>query len=1218
MQVSFRKLFKYADGLDCLLMATGSLAAIAHGLVLPINMYYFGRIVNALATNQSDRDAAGSAVLKFAIAMFIVALNSGWVTWLAEVWCWLYTGERQSSRIRVRYLESLLHQEVAFFDTEANTGSIVNHIASDILLVQDAMGEKVGGFIHNMATFIGGVVVALFNGWQIALLAIATVPLLAGTGAVYTRLYTAMFTRSQASHAQASSIAEQTISQIRTVYSFVQESRALTSFSDALQAARKIGERGGLIRGMGLGLTLGIVNCSWALELWCGSILVSKGHIDGGKILTAVFCIVFGGMALGQTTPELQVFSRGRVAAYNIFNIIDRASKIDSRNIEGEVPEKLDGYIEFDEIHFHYPARPDVTIFQGLSLEVPAGSSVALVGESGSGKSTVISLLQRFYNPISGEIRLDGRNIAHLQLKWLRKNIGVVAQEPVLFATSIKENIRLGKIDATDEEIEAAATASNAIGFIMQLPERFETQVGYSTAQLSGGQKQRIALARMIVKNPTILLLDEATSALDIESEHKVKDALDAVMVNRTAITVAHRLSTIQNAKKIAVFSKGKVIELGTHEQLLQKEGAYATLVRLQERNKDNHKHCLLVVNRPETYFQPSSLSPYRPSLDRTGNSPLLSQEPKNQQSEIELRRWSSLWQLCKLAGRNWLELSTGSVAALVTGCINPLFALFLIEVVQLYYQPGSMHKVNRWCAIITALGATAICTNIFQHYLYAKAAESISQKLEEHAFTAILENEIEWFDKEENTSNALTAQLSSNASSVRTAMSDRVCLLLQYTTSICLAMALGFRIKWEMAIITIATFPFSMVGGSMKQGFLQKGFAGDLEKLHAKASNVAGEAVSNIRTLASFCAEAKILGVFQDQLSQPLKQSFIRAQKGGILFGLSQCGLHLANATGLWYVSLLVKKGRSNYADALKVFQILAWTGYVLAEALNLFPDITKALHSVACLQKITRRKTQMRPDEPHSRKSDDILGEVEFIEVDFSYPSRPLVPVLSKFNLHMRAGMTVALVGSSGSGKSSVIQLVMRFYDPTAGRVLLDGHNLRNYNLRWLRKHISLVNQEPSLFSTSIRSNITYGKDNATEEETIAAARIANAHGFISSLPQGYETSVGERGVQLSGGQKQRIAIARAVIKDPAILMLDEATSALDSESERAVQQALDEILERRNRTTLVIAHRLSTVRHAHAIAVLQQGRIVELGSHDHLMADPRGAYARMIQEG
>ncbi|XP_024518780.1 ABC transporter B family member 11 [Selaginella moellendorffii] len=954
-----------------------------------------------------------------------------------------------------------------------------------------------------MATFIGGVVVALFNGWQIALLAIATVPLLAGTGAVYTRLYTAMFTRSQASHAQASSIAEQ--------------SRALTSFSDALQAARKVGERGGLIRGMGLGLTLGIVNCSWALELW----------------------------ALGQTTPELQVFSRGRVAAYNIFNIIDRASKIDSRNIEGEVPENLDGYIEFDDIHFRYPARPDVTIFQGLSLEVPAGSSVALVGESGSGKSTVISLLQRFYNPIS-------------------------AQEPVLFATSIKENIRLGKIDATDEEIEAAATASNAIGFIMQLPERFETQVGYSTAQLSGGQKQRIALARMIVKNPTILLLDEATSALDIESEHKVKDALDAVMVNRTAITVAHRLSTIQNAKKIAVFSKGKVIELGTHEQLLEKEGAYATLVRLQERNKDNHE---------------------QPSLDRTGNSPLLSQEPKKQQSEIELRRWSSLWQLCKLAGRNWLELSTGSVAALVTGCINPLFALFLIEVVQLYYQPGSMHKVNRWCAIITALGATAICTNIFQHYLYAKAAESISQKLEEHAFTgrsntpqtsltldlltAILENEIEWFDKEENTSNALTAQLSSNASSVRTAMSDR-------------------------------------------QGFLQKGFAGDLEKLHAKASNVAGEAVSNIRTLASFCAEAKILGVFKDQLSQPLKQSFMRAQKGGILFGLSQCGLHLANATGLWYVSLLVKKGRSNYADALKVFQILAWTGYVLAEALNLFPDITKALHSVACLQKITRRKTQMRPDEPHSRKPDDILGEVEFIEVDFSYPSRPLVPVLSKFNLHMRAGMTVALVGSSGSGKSSVIQLVMRFYDPTAGRVLLDGHNLRNYNLRWLRKHISLVNQEPSLFSTSIRSNITYGKDNATEEETIAAARIANAHGFISSLPQGYETSVGERGVQLSGGQKQRIAIARAVIKDPAILMLDEATSALDSESERAVQQALDEILERRNRTTLVIAHRLSTVRHAHAIAVLQQGRIVELGSHDHLMADPRGAYARMIQEG
>lgn len=392
------------------------------------------------------------------------------------------------------------------------------------------------------------------------------------------------------------------------------------------------------------------------------------------------------------------------------------------------------------------------------------------------------------------------------------------------------------------------------------------------------------------------------------------------------------------------------------------------------------------------------------------------------------------------------------------------------------------------------------------------------------------------------------------------------------------------------------------------------EGFAGDTAKAHAKTSMIAGEGVSNIRTVAAFNAQNKILSLFCHELRLPQMRSLGRSQTAGFLFGVSQLSLYASEALILWYGAHLVSRGMSTFSKVIKVFVVLVITANSVAETVSLAPEIIRGGEAVGSVFSILDRQTRIDPDDPEAEQVGSLRGEIELRHVDFAYPSRPDVIVFKDLSLRIRAGQSQALVGASGSGKSSVIALIERFYDPIAGKVMIDGKDIRRLNLKSLRLKIGLVQQEPALFAANIFDNIAYGKEGATEAEVIEAARAANVHGFVSALPDGYKTPVGERGVQLSGGQKQRIAIARAVLKDPAILLLDEATSALDPESECVLQEALERLM--RGRTTVLVAHRLSTIRGVDSIGVVQDGRIVEQGSHAELVSRPEGAYSRLLQ--
>lgn len=396
---------------------------------------------------------------------------------------------------------------------------------------------------------------------------------------------------------------------------------------------------------------------------------------------------------------------------------------------------------------------------------------------------------------------------------------------------------------------------------------------------------------------------------------------------------------------------------------------------------------------------------------------------------------------------------------------------------------------------------------------------------------------------------------------------------------------------------------------------FMQ-GFSGDLEAAHSKATQIAGEAVSNFRTVAAFNSESKITQLFAENLESPLRRCFWKGQIAGSGYGIAQFLLYASYSLGLWYASYLVKHGISDFSKTIRVFMVLMVSADGAAETLTLAPDFIKGGRAMKSVFQVIDRKTEIEPDDPDACPVPDKLrGDVELKHVDFSYPTRPDLPVLLDLTIRARAGRMLALVGPSGCGKSSVILLIQRFYEPNSGRVLIDGKDIRKYNLQALRRAIAVVPQEPCLFAATIHENIAYGRESVTEAEVIEAATQANAHKFISALPDGYKTWVGERGVQLSGGQRQRIAIARALVKKAQIMLLDEATSALDAESERSVQEALDRASA--GRTTIVVAHRLATVRGAHTIAVIEEGKVVEQGSHSHLLNHyPDGCYARMLQ--
>ncbi|KAF9623240.1 hypothetical protein IFM89_000729 [Coptis chinensis] len=1222
---SIRLIFMHADPIDILFMALGLFGSIGDGILTPVMLLVTSKIMNNLGMGPGDDPAQFlRTISKNSINFLYMACGVFFVCFL-EGYCWTRTGERQASRMRHRYLEAVLRQDVGYFDLKvASTSEVVDSVCNDSLIIQDVISEKVPNFVLNLSTFIGSYIVAFVLMWRLAIVGFPFAVLLIIPGLMYGRILMGLTRKIREEYNKAGSVVEQAISSIRTVYSFVGENKTMTEFSEALQGSVKLGLKQGLAKGLAIGSTA-ITFVVWSFMSWYGSRLVMYHQGKGGTVFAVSASIAVGGLALGAGLSNVKYFSEAVSAAERVMEVLKRVPEIDSNNMDGEILENVSGEVEFKNVRFAYPSRPDAIIFQDFSLKVPAGKTVALVGGSGSGKSTVIALLERFYDPISGDILLDGVPINKLQLKWLRSQMGLVSQEPALFATSIKENILFGKEDATFEEVIEATKASNAYNFISQLPQGYDTQVGERGVQMSGGQKQRIAIARAIIKEPQILLLDEATSALDSESERIVQEALDNASVGRTTIVIAHRLSTIRNADVIAVVQNGLVKELGSHDELIQDEnGLYSSLIRFQQIEKaTEHNNTASCCSSSHITYKDNNRSSRGSSrrLSLVSRSNSANSVSSRRVGPVENKEKNypvpSFRRLLLLNLPEWKQAILGCTGAMLFGAVQPIYAFMMGSMISVYFLTDHdeiRSKTRIYALFFLCLAVVSLLINIIQHYNFAVMGECLTKRIRERMLSKILTFEVGWFDQDENSSGAVCGRLAKDASVVRSLVGDRMALLVQTFSAVVLAGTMGLIIAWRLAIVMIAVQPLIIVCFYLRQVLLKR-MSSKAIASQGESSKLAAEAVSNLRTITAFSSQSRILEMLDRAQDGPRRESNRQSWYAGMGLAAAQSLMSCTWALDFWYGGKLISQNYITAKELFQTFMILVSTGRVIADAGSMTTDLAKGSDSVASVFAVLDRYTRIEPEDPEARQPEKISGHIELRDVHFAYPARPDVIIFRGFSLTIEAGKSTALVGQSGSGKSTIIGLIERFYDPLSGTVKIDGKDVRSYHLRALRKHIALVSQEPTLFGGTIRENIAYGaSNNVDESEIINAARAANAHDFIAGLKDGYGTWCGDKGLQLSGGQKQRIAIARAILKNPAVLLLDEATSALDSQSEKVVQDALDRVMV--GRTSVVVAHRLSTIQNCDQIAVLDKGAVVEKGTHSSLLGKgPTGAYYSLV---
>ncbi|RUS90224.1 hypothetical protein EGW08_002005, partial [Elysia chlorotica] len=1201
-KVSFFSLFRYADGWDRLMTIVGCLCALGHGASWPYMLVllsdtigkfvdfarydnFLDKIEGLLSTIGFTKDDARKNVEKlqpfcpildsvykgddapncskiasidnlfddmedlsfqYIVGGFIVmALAFG------QCYCFFVASERQIIRMRSAFFRNILRQEMGYFDT-SSTGEITVKLTDDIGKIHDSIGDKTGTSLQWVGSAFGGFTMCFAYGWELALVMQIASPLLFLSFAVVGMVYTNMSRMEREAYAKAGGVAEEVISSMRTVQAFGGQEKEAQRYARGLTEAKDLGVRKSMVNGIGTGIGWCIIFSNWGLGFWYGGWLVRHSDYSVKDMMTVFFTSLIGCLSLGLAMPSLITINTGRVAAFGVFQIIDRKSKIDGLSTAGACPPSLKGSVSLRGVHFSYPSRPDVRILNGLDLYVPAGKTVALVGSSGCGKSTVIQLLLRFYDPERGQVYFDDVDVRGLNIKYLRQHLGFVGQEPVLFSTTIADNIRYGHEGVTMEEIVDACRRANAYDFIMKMPDQFNTQVGERGAQLSGGQKQRIAIARALVKNPKVLLLDEATSALDNESESIVQDALEKASKGRTTIVVAHRLSTVRNADLIVAFDQGVVAETGTHDELMAKGGTYYNLVSSQHSSYAK-KLGMLSLQRGMRIVNFSKLLNCAAGHFRT-NFYIFTNVTRQKNSVLEIL------QKMIISNNEFLLLKSSCSTFRFSNGFSLMFDHENCPNPQAYSKDdlGRQSEIMATMAVYSVgVGVLSLLTYFAQEYMFGRAGEVLTLRMRDMLFRAILRQNIGWFDDSRHETGILTSQLATEATVVQGAMKTTFGCTMLMIGNLGTGLIISFIMGWQLALVLIGFIPFIVGAGILTSRFLGGAYNGGRAAMEEGSKVAALAALDNQRTVAALTLEQKLSDIFRNTLSGPFRSNIRQAFYACLTFSVTQGMYYIAFGVCFYYGSKLMEKDKIEFDDVFKVYGCIIMGSVQLGRAVALTPDAGKAVRAA---KKIFSLHDHVPPIDAYSSagkkpKEGTFRSTIHLKNVHFRYPNRPDVKVLNDVTLSIAPGQTLALVGESGCGKSTTTQLLERFYDPEKGEVIFDEFNIKDLNLQWLRSQIGLVSQEPILFDTSIAENIAYG-DNSREvlmEEIIQAAKAANVHSFITALPGGYTTRVGSKGTLLSGGQKQRVAIARALVRNPKILLLDEATSALDTENEK-----------------------------------------------------------------
>ena len=1225
----FRLYFHLSNKFDFFLMILGLVGSIFTGASNPIMAYLTGSTtseaslgtegnINSMNETQKkiffkefkkNMDKKVSEFLIYGMTSFIAAFMSNFF--------WYYASLRQMHHLKEKYFARILMQEQGWFD-QNNVYEFATKVQVQLDQIELGVGEKFGTLVESISTFITGLIISFLSSWKLTLIILCVSPFLALCTIYMITSSRKSLSLSRKAYETAGGIAEEVLYNIKTVVSFGHFDFEKQRFGYYADLVRQFDAKAGFKYAIA---TAGVNFFSFLSYFVCilyARSLLSKennNNIKPGDIMTVCLSTIMAISSFGMMAPNISIIQEACIASSDYFTLVDRKIHI----IESEsnyMPSRdtIKGRIEFKNIDFIYPSDENKRkILDGLNLVFEPGQKIALVGESGCGKSTTVNLIERLYEPTEGEVLLDGVNIKKYDLNYLRSLIGYVQQEPVLFNSSIKDNIIFGRQELIENEFENdidnlikdACNDTYAKEFIDKIPEKYDYIVGVKGSKLSGGQKQRIAIARAILCKPKILILDEATSALDNKSEKKVQKALDNIsQKNVTTVIIAHRLSTVQNADVIYAIKNGKVVEKGTHEELLKLNGYYASLVKSQINSEE-------IQEKLNHHNSSSNANENINNNEEEDNDDEIKKEkpkPKKKLIPIQYGRILTLFRNKKMV------VFLASLASFLSGVITPLAGYNLSNCINVF-SSGDKNKIKIKGLLHARLYIViAICAGVFillKNRNFRIIGSYLSCQLRKLVINKYLNMDMGFFDREENSPGALLARLSMDTTQLHVVILLLVGDLVQTAGSVISGFVIGFIYDYRLMLIAVCFMPFIIIS-QVITNYTKQGARDSYRKINIESGGILSECVLNTKTIFSFNFEKEAVRMYLKVLDLAKKDFLRDSIFRGLLIGIGIFSTFCSKATIYHFASVFIRNESLVFEHMTICVTLSVAISTGCSDGLRGLAHISKAKKSFDSIFRILDTKTEIDSTEEGNKNkisAKKIKGKIEFKNVFFAYPTKPDLNVLKGINFTILPGQSAAFVGYSGCGKSTIIQLLERYYDVNAGdgEILIDDVNIKDYNLLELREKIGLVSQEPVLFKRSVYENILYGNLTANKEEVLQAAQRAHIEKFFD------KEQMGTKEDPVSGGEKQRLAIARVFLKNPVILLLDEATSALDKESEVEVQKSLFEL--QKFRTSISIAHRLSTIVDSDIIFVIENGNIVEQGKHQELI-NLKGKYLTLYQ--